>query len=257
MNFAGLKLIPKLSYVLLLATAGRSLSAETPLRETRATLEKWVELRQLISKTKSDWQTDKETIQQTTQLFERELKALEEQMTKLNTNSVQVDKERAEAESLKSASIASLDRAKQFAAEFEKKLRDASLQMPTPLQETMKPLFNRMPSDPTTKMSAAERVQLIVGVLNEMDKFNNAVNVFSEKRQNLKGEEVAVETVYVGLGAAYFVNDTGDFAGTGSAGKTGWEWSTRPELAASIREVIRIYRNERPAKFVSLPASVH
>jgi hypothetical protein len=211
----------------------------------------------LISKAKSDWQTDKETLQQTTQLFERELKAVEEQMGKLSTNSVQVEKERTEAEGLKNASNASLERTKQFAAEFEKKIKEASGQMPAPLQETMKPLLNRVPTDPNTKMSAAERLQIIVGILNEMDKFNNAVSVFSEKRKDGKGEEVAVETVYVGLGSAYFVNDKGDFAGMGSPGAKGWEWTTRSELASSIREVIRIYRNERPARFVSLPATVH
>ena len=35
------------------------------LSETRSTLERWVETKQLISKTRSDWQTDKETIEQT------------------------------------------------------------------------------------------------------------------------------------------------------------------------------------------------
>ena len=89
-----------------------------------------------------------------------------------------------------------------------------------------------------------------------MDKFNNALSIFNEKRRNEKGEEVAVETVYVGLGAAYFVNEAGVFAGTGAPGAAGWEWSIKPELAAPVREVIRIYRNERPATFVSLPAAI-
>ena len=63
-------------------------------------------------------------------------------------------------------------------------------------------------------------MQVLVGVLNELDKFNNAVNIFSEKRKNDQGDEVAVETVYVGLGAAYFVNDADDFAGMGLPGRT-------------------------------------
>ena len=105
-------------------------------------------------------------------------------------------------------------------------------------------------------MPATERAQVIVGILNELDKFNNAVTIFSEKRNNGKGEEVAVETVYVGLGAAYFVNDAGDFAGSGTPGADGWEWTARSELASPVREVIRIYRNEQPARFISLPAVI-
>ena len=106
-------------------------------------------------------------------------------------------------------------------------------------------------------MSAAEQLQVVVGILNELDKFNTAVSIFSEKRKNPQGEEVAVETVYVGLGAAYFVNDAGDFAGLGTPGPSGWNWTTRPEIASSVREVIRIYRNERPARFVTLPVTIH
>ena len=96
-----------------------------------------------------------------------------------------------------------------------------------------------------------------VGILNEIDKFNNALNVFSERRKTAKGEEVAVETVYIGLGAAYFVNDSGDFAGMGAPGANGWEWSLRPELGPAVKEVLKIYRNERTAQFVTLPVVIH
>ena len=75
-------------------------------------------------------------------------------------------------------------------------------------------------------------------------------------RVQLKGEEVSVQTVYLGLGAAYFVNEAGDFAGTGTAGKNGWEWTAKPEIATTVQEVVKIYRNERAARFVTLPAAV-
>jgi hypothetical protein len=118
-------------------------------------------------------------------------------------------------------------------------------------------MLARMPTNSvSTRMQATERIQVLVGILNELDKFNNAVTIFNEKRKNEKGDEVAVETVYVGLGAAYFVNDAGDFAGTGSPAPNGWEWSVRPELASSVKEVVRIYRNEQPARFVSLPVTI-
>ena len=98
---------------------------------------------------------------------------------------------------------------------------------------------------------------MVVGILGELDKFNNAVAIFSEKRKNSQGEEVAVETIYVGLGAAYFVNDANNFSGVGTPGAAGWEWTAKPEIAASVRDVIRVYRNEHPANFVALPATVH
>jgi hypothetical protein len=106
-------------------------------------------------------------------------------------------------------------------------------------------------------MLAAERMQVVVGVLNELDKFNSSVAIFNEKRKNARGEEMAVETVYVGLGAAYFVNAANDFAGTGAPGASGWEWTEQASLAPTIRQVIRIYRSESAPAFIALPASIH
>jgi hypothetical protein len=231
--------------------------AETSVTDARPVLEKWVETRQLISKTKSDWQADRETIEQTLQLFGRELKSVEEQMSKLSTNSSQMDKEREQAEALLKLSDESLARAKEFAVSFEGKIAGLVPQLPVPLQETLKPLLAKLPADSAnTKMPVTERIQVSVGILNELDKFNNAVNLFSEKRKNDKGEEIAVETVYVGLGAAYFVNDADSFAGMGLPGANGWEWTVKSDLATSVREAIRIYRNEHAAKFVALPAVI-
>jgi len=196
-------------------------------------------------------------LEQTIQLFERELKAVDAQFANLSTNSTQVEKERMETEASLKASNESLDRTREFLTDMEAKITKLLPQLPAPLQEILRPSIARIPGDPAkTQLAATERTQTAVGILNELDKFNNSVTIFSEKRKNDKGEEVAVETVYVGLGAAYFVNDAGDFAGMGTPGSNGWEWQPKPELGPRVREVIRIYRNERPARFVPLPASI-
>lgn len=231
--------------------------SSSTVTKTRSTLEKWVETRQLISQTRNDWQNDKETIEQTIALYERELKSIDEQMGKVSTNNAQVAKEMAEAEVLKETSNQAIERARDFATKFEAQLKAFVPQLPAPLQDIIKKDMDRMPADPAnTKMLAAERIQVAVGVLNELDKFNNAVNVFNEKRKNQQGEEVAVQTLYVGLGAAYFVNDTADFAGVGAPGKEGWEWTIKPELAPTVQEALKIYRSEHTARFVTLPMTI-
>ena len=230
---------------------------ESPIADARATLEKWVETKQLISKTSTGWQADKESLEQTVVLYERELKSLDEQMSKVSTNNTQVAKEMAEAGRLQKVSGETLDGARKFSAEFEERVKKFVPQLPAPLQDMLTPLLARLPADPAnTRMLAAERLQALVGVLNELDKFNNAVNLFNEKRKNPKGEEVAVQTVYVGLGAAYFVNEAGDFAGTGTPGASGWEWTVKPDIAPHVQETLKIYRNEKTARFVTLPAAI-
>jgi hypothetical protein len=228
------------------------------LTQARSTLEQWVQTRQLIARAHGDWQADKESLEQTVALYERELKSIDEQMSKVSTNNAQVAKEMAEALALQKSSNETLDGARQFATDLEARVKKLAPQFPSPLQDILKPSLARLPADPAnTKMLAAERVQVLVGVLNELDKFNNAVNLFNEKRKNPKGDEVAVQTVYVGLGAAYFVNEAGDFAGTGAPGANGWEWAVKPEIAPSVKEVVKIYRNEKAARFVTLPVAVH
>lgn len=244
---------------LLVAVSGIRLSAaeSSPLTQTRSTLEQWVQTRQLISKTRGDWQADKESLEQTVALYERELKSIDDQMAKVSTNNTQVAKEMAEAIALQKLSNETLGDARQFSTDFEARVKKLAAQLPTPLQDILKPLLAKLPADPAnTKMLAAERVQALVGVLNELDKFNNAVNLFNEKRKNPAGDEVAVQTIYVGLGAAYFVNEAGDFAGTGTPGANGWEWTVKPEIASTVQEVVKIYRNERTARFVTLPVAV-
>lgn len=247
--------IRQLSGAALLMAA--TLHAETQVEQARASLEKWVETRQLVSKTRTDWQSDKELLEQQVALFERELKGVEEAMGKVDTSTAQVRKEREQSEAAIKLANDALGKAKGFASDFEAQIQKLVPRLPAPLQETLKPILNRLPADAAnTKMAATERAQVIVGILNEVDKFNNAVTLFSEKQKNPKGEEIAVQTVHVGLGAGYFVNDAGDFAGVGTPGARGWEWSPKPEIAAAVKDVIKIYRNEGGARFVALPVSL-
>ncbi len=242
-----------------LAAASSALHAQsplTPLTEVRSSLEKWVETRQLISKTKSDWISDKEMLEQSVALLERELRGVEESISKVSTNNTHAASERSLTEAQLTTSQESLARSKAFTEHFEPRILALLPRLPSPLQDILKPLVARIPTSASTKMPPTERVQVVIGILNELDKFNNAVTLFSEKQRNSKGDEIAVETVYVGLGAAYFVNDSGDFAGLGVPGPKGWEWTVKPECGPRVRDVIRIYRNEQTARFISLPVSI-
>lgn len=254
-----MKLINSLMAVLCLTGIARVSAAEpAAMDQTRSTLEQWVQTRQLVSKTQSDWQADKESLEQTVALYERELQALAEQMAKVSTNNTQVAKEMDEALALQKTSNETLAGARKFATDFEGQVKQLAPQLPAPLQDILKPTLAKMPTDPaTTKMLAAERLQVLVGALNELDKFNNSVNVFNEKRKDSQGNEVAVQSVYVGLGTAYFVNEAGDFAGTGAPGLKGWDWTINNSIAATVQSAVKIYRNERAAQFLALPATVH
>ena len=223
---------------------------------TKETLSKWVETRQLIATTRADWESDREVLKQTINLFEKELATVNEQFTTTENSSKQIEKERSELTREKEGLDAATTRVNELLVPMEEKIRKMAAALPTPLVAKLEPLMARLPEDPkSTKFSAAERMQTLVGIVGEVEKFNGAITVHSEIQKNAKGEEVQVRTMYLGLGQAYWVDKSGR-AGVGTAGPEGWKWSDQPELADTINRAIAIYENSQPAAFVSLPVTL-
>ncbi len=162
-------------------------AAESSLNVSRGSLEKWIETRQLTSKIQSEWQSDREMLEQSVLMFERGLKVVSDQLATTSTNSSQVDRERLQSEASKIAASASLERGREFASTFEAEVKKIVPTLPEPLQEIVKPLLHRIPTDPHERLSPAERLQTLVGLLNELDKFDNAISVFNEKRRGPSG----------------------------------------------------------------------
>ena len=231
--------------------------AQTPVIETRTSLEKWIEARQLVSKTQSDWQAEKETVVQTTDMFRRELATIADQMTRVSTNNTQMDLEQQKAQQEKQELNAALEKVKTLLVKLEKEMLELSPSFPPPLAEKVRPLLTRIPTDSdNTKAGSLERLQNLVGLLNEVDKFNNAVTVVSEIQKNPAGAEVQVETMYLGLGQAYFVDKAGDYAGVGTPSSRGWNWQPESEIAEKVHQSIAMYKNTLPPAFVSLPVKL-
>ena len=100
-------------------------------------------------------------------------------------------------------------------------------------------------------------MQTVVGLLSTINKFDRAITVHQELRSLGDGSTGEVETVYIGLGAAYYRTRSGDDAGLGQAGANGWTWESQPALSAAIAEVIAIANNQtQEARFIALPVEL-
>ncbi|MCX8091614.1 MAG: DUF3450 domain-containing protein [Verrucomicrobiae bacterium] len=243
---------------LLCASSAAVVAGElSPVGAARTALEQWVQTRQLISKTRSDWQADRELLEQSIRMFERELQSLGDQLGNVSTNRTRADEEREAALAQQRELHAALERARELAGALEQRVRALAPAFPPPLLEKVQPLLQRIPADPAaTKAGPVERLQTVVGLLNEVDKFNAAVTVVNEVRKNPAGAEVQVETIYVGLAQAYFVDKAGQYAGVGVPSRQGWQWTERRELVEPIRKALAVYKNTTPAAFVALPVQI-
>jgi hypothetical protein len=229
----------------------------TQLDSARSNIDKWVETRQLIARTRGEWSTERETLQQSVDLIEKEIQLLDEQIAQAESTVSQADSTRlvlAEENERLSAAAAVIGVA---LANLEQQTTNLAIALPTPLQERIRPLLKRIPMVPDqTRLSISERMQSIVGVLSEVDKFNNAISVFPEIRQIDSGAEIQVKTLYVGLGAAFFADKNGVVGGVGVPTAQGWEWTSKSEVAADIARAIAVYENTQAAQFVTLPVTV-
>jgi hypothetical protein len=132
--------------------------------------------------------------------FESRLKASEINIKGEETRKINLEKE---LELANKATQSLLDSALYLEGEL-KKLKGI---LPAPIYSKVQALYERMPADPkTTKVSLAERYQNILGILNEADKANSEITVLAEVRELPGTPATEVETIYVGLAQAYFVN---------------------------------------------------
>ena len=96
----------------------------------------------------------------------------------------------------------------------------------------------------------------VIGILNELNKFNYEITVTSEVQKLNSGESIEVTAMYLGLGQGYYVNANGTIAGVGSPSAEGWSWESADEAAAEIKDAISILKNEKIASFIPLPVKV-
>lgn len=247
--------------IVVLVVAVLSWAAEPVVRDNidnvRTTLEKWIEARQLISKEKRDWALGKEMLNEQIKLVEREISSLNEKITQAKESITDADKKRAELETENNKFKGASEELKSIIDKLEARTVALNKRLPDPIHERIKPLSQSLPEDPNqTKLSIAQRFQNVIGILNEVNKFNREITVTSEVRKLTDGSTAEVTALYIGLGQAYYVGANGTVAGIGRPSENGWVWEPTNDMAANIADAVAILKNEKVANFVPLPIKV-
>jgi hypothetical protein len=234
-----------------------SAGQEDNLQSTRETLAKWVETQQIISNEKKDWQLGRQILEQRIELIEGEIALLEGKIDEIGESLAQAERERTELLAESGALKSATEDLNDVIGPLENKTLRLLKSLPNPIRDHIRPLSVRIPEDTAvTKLSLGERFQNIIGILNEINKFNRDITVTSEIRALPGGSTAEVKALYIGLGQAYYVTPSGDAAGVGHPTPDGWEWSPADELAADISRVIAIFQNEEVPAFVPLPVTI-
>jgi chromosome segregation ATPase len=223
----------------------------------RATLEKWVETRRVISQERRDWELGREVLDDRIDLVTREIESFRGKISEAETSIGDADRQLAEL-------VAERDRLKLASASLaedvvglEARTKELLKQLPDPIRERIRPLSQRIPdAAEDNRLSLSERYQNIVGILNAVNKFNREITVTSEVRTLGDGASAEVSALYIGIGQGFYASANGTSAGIGMPGPEGWAWRPANEYAADISRAIAILNNEQPAEFVRLPIRI-
>jgi len=221
---------------------------------TRTAIEKWVEARSVLGKEKRDWLIGRDLVQARLQLVQREIEGVRSRIAEAEKNTTEADQKREElvAENQRLADAAK--GLQESIGTLEERTRKLLLRLPEPLREKVKSVSQRLPEPGVaTKLALSERYLTVVGVLNEVNKFQREVTVTSEVRALGDGTTAEVTAIYLGISQGYYATNNGKAAGMGTATATGWEWTPANQEAPRILQMIAILKSEQPAAFVPVP----
>lgn len=227
------------------------------IAEARDIYKEYITIRKLIGEERSTWEAQKVTLRDMKDVIQAEIDQTRETIAALEESASTADRRRRELqEGLEEAKAASLAFNREI-ARYETRIKKLITQLPNPLQDEVAPLVGRLPDDPdNSRLAYSQRIQTVVGLLTQIDKFNSDLRSISEVQSLADGSQ-EVQTLYFGLAGALFTNAAGTHAGFGRPGESGWAWTTvSGEAAEAILRAVDVYASRRAPAFVSVPLAL-
>lgn len=243
-----------------LAAGGPAARARGPVDEFRATMEKWVETRQLISEETSEWDVEQEMLRATRDLLRQQKESLAAEIAELEATNTGADDERRELMLERGGFQRANGALEERIRDMEVAVQALAPRLPAPLRDKLELLLVQIPEDPeNTRVPLGQRLMNVLGVLAQAERFNDTATFVGETRalNGDPGEKVQVRTLYWGLGQAIYVDARGETAGIGRPGDDGWEFSNDAALAGQAKLLLDIYEGNVDAiEFVRIPAEI-
>lgn len=225
-----------------------------PIAAARDTYKEYIEIRKLIGDESTAWTSQKQTLADMIGVLKAEIGELDDKMAALSASATSADQKRAELNEKLEAGRATSKAFDATIATLESRVKALAVSLPSPLATELSPLLSRLPEAPDkTRLSYSQRLQTVIGILAQTDKFNTDVKYVSEVK-DVGGETREVQTLYLGLAAALFTDSAGAYAGYGSPTPTGWTWQTvQGEQALAVAQAVDVYLSRKSPEFVSVP----
>lgn len=234
---------------------------ESPLIVVKSALEQWMEVEQDAAEARAKWRLGKQLLNDQIELAKTEVASfqqrIQEHEAKIGENGEEIAEREQELERLREAQEVLVG----IVADLEARVLRILPRLPQPLRTKAEPISQQIPPDANGEkaqsLGVARRLQNVVGVLNQINRFNHEINVSSEVLTLENGANVEVTTLYLGIGQGYYVSANSDFAGIGTATADGWTWRPANDAAVQIAKAVAIYEGRDLAEFVPLPIQIN
>ena len=232
--------------------------ANASIDSVRNTVKEWVATEKSISAEAAHWQEKRILLGDLISVEKSSVESLEKEIEQFQDSLTASDALRQELLEERTALVKKRRIIASFLAEAEAGLQTLRDRLPELLATKLVPFYQRQPSNPEkTTLGLAERMQTVIGILTTVQKFDQGITVADELRALPDGTQAEVQTVYIGLGTAYYRTRSGSDAGYGKASDSGWTWVSQPELSKDISEIIAVAQNTAAeASFISLPVTL-
>ncbi len=252
------KTITAICFIALLLPSAVMCRADERLADAREAVSQWVAVERTISREAAAWREKRENVKDLISVAQKEIQALQTQIAKSRETTTDADARRSELIGMQERLSKTIAAIAAFLKPTERRLRELKKRLPAPLQQKLAPYYKRLPANPdTTSLGIAERMQTVIGILTEIQKFDTVVTVVETVRELADGTSGEVRTIWFGMGAAYYVSAGGKDAGVGMPGNEGWTWNSQPELADAILEALNAAEGRaRETGFTPLPVAI-
>lgn len=222
-----------------------------PAAIVQTKVSEWIKTLQLVGEEKTAWEMEKQTLTDLNAIRKSEIEKLDE-FVRLAEDRVKELDERRSSFAKEEEDMKQWRRGlEQRLGPLEDELRPLAKVFPLPLREKVEEAVIRLEEgDP--EASLQNRTRDVLLIVQAMLEFHNSLSWDNEIRE-IDGERREVGILYLGLSRAYYVDQTGKYAGYGAPGPDGWQWVESPKIADSVRLAIDVLRTNVPPKFVALP----
>lgn len=226
-------------------------AATSPPAEVQEKVREWVKTKKQVASEKADWEAEKQSLGELNAIRKTEIAQIDELLAAAGTRLSDAEKQRADLLAEEEVIRAWRKAAEARITKLESGLRAQLPKFPEPLRQKIGEAIERL-ENPLPDAPLQNRCRDVIAILSEVEIFESTITVHSELRK-IGADTVEVDVLYLGLAQAWYVDRSGNRAGSGQPGDSGWQWTENPAMAGRVREAIDIQRKKSPPALIALP----